>query len=422
MRIRTSRKGTGGFTLISAVLTGAVVMVVLGGYLEYLSFQARNEGQAQAWQEALFLAEAGVEEGLAALSSSTNLAQQGFNLSDGQWMKARSLNSGAYQILITNLATPGVMATGWTTNQTGSLVKRTVLVNALPKDSLPAGMLTKGTISLQGYNVRVDSYDSSDPNFSYNQQWMLSKAKDGGSVGSLLSAPNAISLGTASVYGTVAIAPGGTISLDSQGGIGSFAWLSDHQGIMPGSLRNNFVELLDDAIRPVRPWFTPTGRTVNGIYYDLVFDSYPYQVSTLTGNIYVSGNASVLVTSSMNLTGNNGITLAPGAQLALYVQVPLVNIQGNGLANPGCSTNLIYYGLSGNVGIDLSGNAPFNGVIYAPEANLQVGGLGDSVQHYSGAIICNSLALKGGFNFHFDENANRLSLIGGFKPVKWSEL
>jgi choice-of-anchor A domain-containing protein len=134
----------------------------------------------------------------------------------------------------------------------------------------------------------------------------------------------------------------------------------------------------------------------------------------------VQGNATLVVTSSINIGSKDGITLAPGSSLTIYMEGKSTSIKGNGFANPGSSTNLVYYGLPNNTDIDMSGNAAFNGIIYAPEADVKLGGGGNNAQDLGGSLTINTLTLNGHFNFHYDFNTRKVTQKG-YKPSNWAE-
>ena len=108
----------------------------------------------------------------------------------------------------------------------------------------------------------------------------------------------------------------------------------------------------------------------------------------LYGNeaILVTGTNTVLyVTGNVSLTGNALINLAPGGKLTLYVGGTSSSIGGNGVLNPGSAANFIYYGLANNTSLDIHANAAFTGVIYAPQADLSLGGSGSNTYDLVGA-------------------------------------
>jgi hypothetical protein len=73
----------------------------------------------------------------------------------------------------------------------------------------------------------------------------------------------------------------------------------------------------------------------------------------------------------------------------------------------GTASTFYYFGLPGNTTVTWSGNAAYLGILYAPEANLTLGGGGNQTMDYQGACLATSITLNGHFNFHFDENLTR---------------
>jgi hypothetical protein len=99
-------------------------------------------------------------------------------------------------------------------------------------------------------------------------------------------------------------------------------------------------------------------------------------------------------------------------------------ISGNGVVNDtGVAKNFAYYGLPSNTTINLTGNGAFYGTIYAPEANLNLKGSGQSsINDFTGASITLTTKMTGNFNFHYDESLIHLTTLGGYDPTGWAEL
>jgi len=53
-------------------------------------------------------------------------------------------------------------------------------------------------------------------------------------------------------------------------------------------------------------------------------------------------------------------------------------------------------------------NANFVGAIWAPQADFTLGGGGNNTYDFIGAVVTRSVKLNGHFNFHFDENLERI--------------
>ena len=67
------------------------------------------------------------------------------------------------------------------------------------------------------------------------------------------------------------------------------------------------------------------------------------------------------------------------------------------------------------------GNTAFTGTIYAPTADFQLGGGGNSTYDFVGASITKSVKMNGHFNFHYDENLRRNGMGKGYIPTNWKE-
>ena len=72
----------------------------------------------------------------------------------------------------------------------------------------------------------------------------------------------------------------------------------------------------------------------------------------------------------------------------------------------GSVAGFTYYGLTGQISLVSTGG--FTGTIYAPQANLTVGGSDDAVFEFIGASITKSVVIAGDARFHFDENLKRI--------------
>jgi hypothetical protein len=154
-----------------------------------------------------------------------------------------------------------------------------------------------------------------------------------------------------------------------------------------------------------------------------VFDSGNYEVPALYGKVLVRGNANVYVTDSVQFTGQDFITINPGASLKLYNAAPTATLGGQGIwNNGGNATNFYYYGLPSNTELSLSGNAAFTGVIYAPEAALTLNGGGNTPVDFIGASITDTATLNGHFRFHYDESLAKKGPAASYVIQSWNEI
>jgi hypothetical protein len=129
----------------------------------------------------------------------------------------------------------------------------------------------------------------------------------------------------------------------------------------------------------------------------------------------ITGNVTLYDTGSFSISGQGYVQLMPGASLTLYVGGSM-SIAGNGVLNgTGFAGNFNILGLSGCTSISYSGNAAFNGTVYAPSADVTVHGNGDIF----GAIIAKSATLTGNASFHYPVE---LAKLGGLVATGWKEL
>ena len=272
-------------------------------------------------------------------------------------------------------------------------------------------------IDCKGNNVAIDSFDSGDTNYSTGGLYDPAKRKDNGDVVTDDTAINSLLVGNARIMGRVRTGPGtNTVSLGSNGAVGSKAWVqSGLQGIEPGWAADDLNISWPDAkapfdggaLTPSGGWITNVSTTIgtNITYYDYILGDGNYQVSNLSGNVYVNGAAVLLVTSSAT---TNSITIANGKNLQLYNQAPSFRLGGNQMLNgQGNATQFAYYGLPGNTNVSINAIGTFVGTIYAPEAALSLGGGGNTTQVFIGAAIGDTINLNGHFELHFDESLIR---------------
>src|SRR5947207_12381209 len=101
--------------LIAMVITG-IVSATLGSYLLLLQSQNRIVMESLAWNAALPVAEAGIEEAMTHLTrnGSSNLAVNGWTADSGSYTKSRDLGDGGYNVSLSR----GTSTFYWQTNYT----------------------------------------------------------------------------------------------------------------------------------------------------------------------------------------------------------------------------------------------------------------------------------------------------------------
>lgn len=410
-----------------------LLAIGLASYLMLMRHQHVSVVRSQAWNSALALAEAGVEEALAQLNPSallfTTNIDRGANgwqlLADGKYHAPRRiLPDGYYDVAITADVFPRIYATGYVTIPTlSATVSRKVTVTT-SEASLYRGLIAaRVSVDLKGNGITTDSFDSMDPNHSTNGLYDPTKRKAGGDIA---STGGIINVQNADVKGTLYTGPEGSYTIGANGSVGDLSWPMGG-GMQPGHYKNDFNMDFPEVLPPYATAIPPTGAAVGGTNYTWVLGNGNYMASDANGvklkngdTILVTGRARVYVTGDFIMQNGSSIIIAPGASLQLYVGGANTTIAT--LNNAGNCANFTYFGLPSNKSITLTGNDVFLGSIYAPNANLSLGGGGNNTLDYQGACAVNTIGMNGHFNFHFDENLRRKGPVRGYQISSWTEI
>jgi hypothetical protein len=423
-----------GSVLVMALGITFVLGIGLSSYLLLMRWQHVSVARSQAWNGALAMAEAGVEEALAQLNPSALIFDTNINrgangwslLSDGMYHAPRgTLTDGYYDVAITADTLPTIYATGYVTIPTLSVTLCRSVKVATGIGSLFRGpMAARVNVDLKGNKITTDSFDSLDPAHSTNGLYDPAKRKAGGDVA---STQGVLNVQNASIMGTLYTGPGGSYTIGPQGSVGDVAWVSGGQsGVEDGHYKNDFNMDFPTVLPPYQTAVPPPGGTVGGTNYTWVLGSGNYMYTSASGanfnsgdTILVQGSARVYVTGDFVMHGGSSIIIAPGARLELYVGGANTSI--NTVNNAGNCTTFSYFGLPSNTSISLAGNGVFLGNIYAPSATLTLSGGGNNTLDYQGAISVSTISMNGHFNFHFDENLRRNGPIRGYQITSWNE-
>jgi hypothetical protein len=270
-------------------------------------------------------------------------------------------------------------------------------------------------VYLNGNNVEIDSFDSSNPAYSTDGRWDINKRRDHGDVASNDNSTNTIFVGNAEVFGRIHTGPGGTMVIGSNGRVGGVAWQAAGY---PGTVQPGWS--LDDAdvsfppvVMPETTWAAmPAGGTVNGTNFTYIFDSsgdymQTAEASNLTGRILVSApNVRLRVDSDLSLSL---IQIETNASLIIYMNGTnaSISVLGVRMVQGASAANLLYFGTSNNTNLDLGGNYLITGGFYAPSAKITFHGGGINDEDFSGSFVGNSINIVGHLFVHFDENLLR---------------
>ena len=95
---------------------------------------------------------------------------------------------------------------------------------------------------------------------------------------------------------------------------------------------------------------------------------------------------------------------------------------GNGVVNGNApATSFGYYGLPTNTSFDFKANASFTGSVYAPQADVHLGGGGTDPYDFVGSFVVNSVQMNGHIHFHYDEALNKLGTTT-YVASTWNEV
>ena len=416
------RSGESGSVLMVALVIGGILGITLASYLMLMQHQNSMVVRGQAWNHALALAEAGVEDAMAQINRSfgTNNSRGGINgwsgSSSGPASLTRTLSGGSYSVSISS-GMPVITSTGRVAVANSSkFIERQVRVFCRPKPAFEAAMVAKKDIVFSGNNVEVDSYDSLDPNHSTtNGMWNRATRKAGGDVA---STEGFISVGNAEVKGKLYTGPinANQYLVGPSGSVGDLTW--NGPGVQPGWYFNDFNQDFTPLDEPY-PTAVPPPSGVGATNWLLTGGEYKYDgnFSANSGKIiYVSGAVTVYVTGGFSMKGK--IVIGPGASLKLYVGGASTTL--NEVNTSGNAKSFQYFGLPTNKGISWSGNDTYVGTVYAPQASMKLGGGGSSDLGFQGSCVVEALAMNGHFKFHFDE-ALRKGTFSGYVVSLWKE-
>ena len=299
------------------------------------------------------------------------------------------------------------------------------------------GMVAREGITFNG-NVAIDSWKSRGDPYSLSNDIPYSTLNR--RTEATVATPALIAIQNADVYGYVAIGsstidPSG-LTVGAQGRVrGAFSGAGSGPGVDPSRVTCNFTASFPDVLPAA------SGSSIAPITGNTTLSTGTYTVASIVLNangddihIGPSGAADVIltVTGNVSLGGGARILIYPGSSLTMYVagNISMDGTSGiqNGTAtvpnNPDCFTLL---GLRTEAQIasgflmqdwKVRGTSYLSCVIFAPNANVEVNGTGDTY----GSVVGNRVDMVGSGNFHQDESLDNYRVSGLWKLLKWREL
>lgn len=456
-----SRRDERGVTYMTVVITMIVVGTMLAAYLRMVYVQNQLTMRSQSWNRSIPVLEAGIEEAMAHLSKNGTpdsagnvnigrLATEGWwspsGAGTGPWHKWGVIDQDFYFVSIsswdgTTAKFPSITSTGWVrqlpayalrkqpqpflaqVSSWGSYTRRTVQCDLTNNPTFAKALIAKHGIDMNGNNVTVDSYDSSNPALSTNGRWDVTKRRDRGDIASNDTLTNIINVGNANIWGHVATGPSGTIAIGPNGKVGDVAWQNGTtKGIKPGWSSDDMNMEFPDVVMPAgsEGWLPPLG----GPNYVLTTGNYRIPAGIVTGQITIAPDAKVQlrVDGGWKMSGQDGLFIKSNANVTIYLNCASATFTGQGILNgTGTPNQCQIFGTSALTALDAGGNGEITAVVYAPYANVTLHGGGSTDQDFSGALVGNSFRFTGHYMIHYDEALGRNGLWRGFAITSWNE-
>jgi hypothetical protein len=301
---------------------------------------------------------------------------------------------------------------------TSAFLSRTIQVTTKNLGVYFAPLVVKDQIELNGNNVMTDSYDSTNPSKSTGGRYDPAKAQDKGDVASINGLSDTLAIGNANIWGHVLTGPSGNVTVGPSGAVGDVAWQrAGKSGLESGWWLNDLNFSMPDVQLPFTNAPPPASGTVATVSYNTVLPTGNFKMSSLAGNVIVTGNAVLYVTDDIKFSSSDTLTILPGFTLQIYSGAASATFGGidNKNTDP---MSFQYFGLNSNTSIGVKGQNPWTGVIYAPYAQFTLNGNGVLY----GSVVAKSAKLSGNAAVHYDESLLNKLPTRGFVATSWTEL
>ena len=424
--INKDMRDTRGSILIVAVIFATIAALTIGSYIRLAGTEMRLANTQFYSNASLNLAEAGVEEVLYALNQGS--------WSDKNWGQSDNANTrtnrfegiplgsaanGEIRVRVEEARSdnPTVFAHGEVTAGGSNSTAKQIEVKLRRRSLYANGITTRNMVIFSGGNAYVASYRSSDPTGSI---------LDGGSVASISVEEDAVDVGNAEIFGTVAT--GGEYPVIRNGKVWGFdtpAGVTVDPDRISTDFSSSFppVEAPDDA-SILYEWTEEIPILVGS---DDPENPLIYRTSEIdlagSQELRIEGHAVLIVDGDVSVTGNAGIVVGQDASVSMYVEQDF-HIRGNGVINEsGIPADLRVYGTN-TEGQDFSigGNAVWYGAVYAPNSSISLNGGGGNSGQFRGAVVADRFHMNGNTHFYYDEDLRFLLEEGHFGAVSWREL
>jgi len=425
------RRGKEGSALMTAIIAMFVVSLLVGGYMTLASSEYRLSTRSLLIGASFSLAEGGIDLAIDALNDGDT---SGWNVSGSTWtrevtgIEITTGGTGAIRAVIIDASsnTPTIHSEGIVSGHPSGDVTKQLQVS-LTSGFFPYknGFDSKNGFVLKGQNVTMDSYSSD--NGAYSNSNRRSEIR----VSTVSIETDAIDIGNANIFGYVAV--GATLASGQTGSdvidVGKNGTISSYgeaQIVQEDRILTDYYASFPNRSAPSvsSGWEFPASGTIttSGTYY---VDG-DWSLGGASGALVIAPGIDVIlvVTGEFELKGNATLTLDTDATLKLFVEGD-VSIGGNGVLNSSKPENLEVIGtntIEAEQTIKINGNGQLSATVYAPNANVELKGGGDSGRVY-GAVVAYDASLVGNSHFSFDEALADVNLGGtDYEVIEWLEM
>lgn len=368
---------------IVMVITTMLILVVA---ITYRSMPEKNISQRFVFSTQAFeLAETGIQKACLALNTGNWDSWGGVGTSVRD--KSESLSGiGAYNVTVTNFASvyPVIISQG-----TVMGVNRSIEVT-MRKDAFSFGLSAADSFYMGGSSL-IDSYDSSKGaygggNVSFNGD-----------------------VGVSGVSGTITVGDSAVIKGNLKVSPDRADDITLPESNLTGKIRNNNRTIMTGIVVPEDLIALSDGGNYSVTGHDVDIPSGNYKFSSLgigsNGVLNIEGGTvRIYLTGSFTMSANSLLIIAPDAKLVIYTDGQCI-LSGNGIINQSCfPKNFQLYSAYSNpdypVGVTITGNSSFYGVVYAPNTGINITGNADTY----GAITGKDLIISGNMRLHYDKS------------------
>ncbi len=463
-----------GSLLIVAMLMSAVIALSLTSYLQLTRSAATISNRALYNNGAMNLAENGLEEAMYSVNKKIDDDTYLWD-TDGGWTITGSAAyhkwegytfdqnaTGILRVYVYNYtgvsSAPRAVSRATITLGGGTqrTIEKWVEVTLKKTSKFSNGLVAKNTITFNGTNVTVDSWnsDTSDPKDGiFDEPYSSTNRNDNGSVGSISVSTGSVSTNNGDVWGYVSTAGDDPTNDVGSGGsiLGETSAANGYTTVDPSRVATDFSASFDPVVAPTKTYLSVPGNSINGpTTLPLPADVAAGNKIDADGNYYYSVGDIKMTNDTLTITGpvilkltdstaiamggSDGIVITAAGTLDIYTDGK-VTIAGNGVANGGDSngdgdidaTESLYsaskfqlWGTlpSGTQLISITGNGAFAGTVYAPFGSVSITGNGG----VCGSVVANDITLTGNAAFHYDEALADDGAGNPFRVSAWREI